>query len=76
MQKLKKLNFINFPAEDKNTQNSYWLFYIILKEDYQKDRDKIINHLLKSGIEARNGFYCFNKMKIYKKYKTKKFNKK
>ena len=71
IQKLKNHKFIDIPAEDKNTKNSYWLFYVILKEEYQKDRDKIINFLLKSGIEARNGFYCFNQMKIYKKYKSK-----
>jgi dTDP-4-amino-4,6-dideoxygalactose transaminase len=50
------------------------LYYIKLKEKISFARDKIIDHLLKNGIEARNGFYPAHLMDPYKKFSSKKNN--
>lgn len=60
----------NFP----NSKSSYWLYYIKLKENITHQRDKIIQSLLKNGIEARNCFYPIHLMKPYKKYSLKNNN--
>jgi len=60
----------NFP----NTQSSYWLYYIKLKKKISNARDKIIDILLKNGIEARNCFYPVHLMEPYKNYYSKKNN--
>lgn len=65
---------IYFSKNFKNTKSSYWLYYIKLKNKFSNKRDKIIDLLLKNGIEARNCFYPVNLMKPYKKYHSKKNN--
>lgn len=65
---------IYFSKNYPDTKSSYWLYYIRLKEKTSKARDKIINLLLKNGIEARNCFYPVHLMKPYKKYFSKKNN--
>ena len=67
-------NKIFFSKNFKNTESSYWLYYIKLKNEISKSRDKIISLLLKNGIEARNCFYPVIKMSPYKKYHLKKNN--
>ena len=50
------------------------MYYIKLKKKVSYARDKIINLLLKNGIEARNCFYPVHLMGPYKKYHSKKNN--
>ena len=71
---LNKNNQIFFSKNFLNTKSSYWLYYIKLKEKISFARDKIIDHLLKNGIEARNGFYPAHLMDPYKKFSSKKNN--
>ena len=71
---LKGNDKLHFSKNFKNTKSSYWLYYIRLKNKISNARDKIINILLKNGIEARNCFYPINIMKPYKKYHSKKNN--
>lgn len=68
---------IDFPYNIEKSKNSYWLFYIKLKnlgikdKNYEKYRDKMVDFLNFNGIEARHGFYAASLMKIYEKYKSK-----
>ena len=71
---LRENDKLHFSKNFKNTKSSYWLYYIKLKNKISKSRDKIINLLLKNGIEARNCFYPVNIMKPYRKYHSKKNN--
>ena len=71
---LKKNKQIFFSKNFPQTKSSYWLYYIKLKKKISPFRDKIIDMLLKNGIEVRNCFYPVHLMKPYKKYYTKKNN--
>jgi perosamine synthetase len=66
--KLKKYKFIKLLPENNWSTNSYWLYTILIENLGIKKREKLINNLLKKGIETRPAFYPFNAMKIYKKY--------
>ncbi len=55
---------------NKNVSPVVWTFALVLDEKYFPKRDKLIKHLLKKGIETRNGFYSPCRMKLYNKYKT------
>jgi len=71
---LNKNKQIFFSKNFSKTKSSYWLYYIKLKKKISYARDKIINLLLKNGIEARNCFYPVHLMGPYKKYHSKKNN--
>lgn len=69
---LKKNDKIFFSKNLPNSKSSYWFYYIKLKKSIVHLRDKIIDQLLKNGIEARNCFYPIHFMGPYKKYFVKK----
>ena len=69
---LNKNKQIFFSKNFSKTESSYWLYYIKLKKKISHARDKIINILLKKGIEVRNCFYPIHLMNPYKKYHLKK----
>ena len=50
------------------SENSYWLFTILLKKYSRFQRDKIIEKMLSNGIECRPGFFSLNLMPPYKKF--------
>jgi len=56
--------------KNKWSINSYWLYVLILKKI---NRKKIIDFLLKKGIETSTTFYPLNKMKPFRKYAHKKY---
>ena len=70
---LKDIKHIQLPLIEPKTINSYWLFYFIVKKKYINHRNKIVNYLLKKGIEARSGFFRFDQMKLYKSYSKGSF---
>ncbi len=63
-------NIKNISLLPKNSwsQNSYWLYTILLNNYGEKKRDKIIKSLQNVGIETRPGFYPLCKMNPYKKF--------
>ena len=63
-------NIILLPS-NKWSENSYWLYTIILKKD---DRDKILKSLQNRGIDARTSFYPLSIMPPYKKFAKKRCN--
>ena len=54
------------------SENSLWLYTILLKDFSAKERDDLINRLSKRGIECRPGFMSLSKMKPYEIYADKK----
>ena len=59
---------IILPYKSKNFLNTFWLYNIRVKNLNETKRDELIKRLRASGIECRNFFYPFSRMKIYKKY--------
>ena len=50
------------------SENSYWLYTLLLKEFTEQKRDKLLKTLSGRGIDARPGFYPLHKMPPYEKY--------
>ena len=55
------------PFENPDNLHSHWLFGVLLKEGI--NREKIVNELLRKGIDTRNIFYPLSTMKPYAKYR-------
>ena len=70
----KNLIYLTLIPQNRWSENSYWLYTLIIKNIGQKKRDKLIFNLQKFGIECRPGFYSLNKMQPFKKYAKGKFN--
>lgn len=71
---LKKSELFEMIPVPKNTENSYWLYTIKIKNFTKSKRNKLIKGLLKDGIETRPAFYPISEMKAYKKYINKKYD--
>ena len=52
--------------DDSKIDNSYWLYSILVEEDYPLSRDELIEFLRKKGIESRSFFMPVHDMKPYK----------
>ncbi len=65
---LSKIKFISLLPKNTWSQNSYWLYTILINDFGSRKRDILLEKLTKNGIEARNGFISLNKMKPFKKY--------
>ena len=50
------------------SENSYWLYTLVVSEFTEKKRDKLLQALSDRGIDARPGFYPLHKMPPYQKY--------
>ena len=50
------------------SENSYWLYTLVVREFTEKKRDKLLKALSDRGIDARPGFYPLHKMPPYEKY--------
>jgi perosamine synthetase len=70
--KFKKRKNIELLPKNKWSQNSFWLYTLLIKNFNEIERDKFINRMLSRGVECRPGFIPMSKMKIYKKYSKEK----
>mgnify|MGYP001200081329 CR=1 FL=1 len=50
------------------SENSYWLYTLLINNLGERKRNQIILQLQKFGIECRPGFYSLNKMKPFKEF--------
>ena len=66
-----KFENFNLSFQKINKSNNFvpWTLAIYLKDSSEQKRDKIINEMKKKGIETRNGFYCPQRLKMYKNIK-------
>ena len=64
----KKHDDILLLPKNKWSQNSLWLYTILITSLNEVKRDLLINKLAKLGIETRPGFYPINTMDPYKKF--------
>ena len=69
----KNINYLKLLPKNKWSENSYWLYTVLIKNVGEKKRDRIIINLKKVGIECRPGFYSLNRMNPFKKYSKGKY---
>jgi len=63
---LKDTKGITLPIEKACVQNVYWLYSIVVEEDYPLTRDELIFKLKENGIESRPFFLPIHNMPPYK----------
>ena len=60
---------IALPVQKEWADNSYWLYSIVIEEDYGESRDALIKRLKENGIETRPFFMPVHLMNPYKECK-------
>ena len=65
---LKDKKFITLLPNNDWSENSYWLYTIVINGIKRSERDKLLNSMQNNGIECRPGFYALNLMEPYKSY--------
>lgn len=59
---------ISFLPNNNWSENSYWLYTIVLKDYGSSARDRLIVKLANRGIDARPGFYPMHEMNPYRRF--------
>ncbi len=62
------LEYLSILEDKKNYTSNYWLQTILLKESFQKHRDRIINHLNNKNIQTRPCWKLIHTLKPYRKF--------
>jgi perosamine synthetase len=63
---LKDVKGVTLPTEKEWAENSYWLYSILVEDDYGITRDELINVLKEEGVESRPFFMAVHEMPPYK----------
>lgn len=63
---LKDVKGITLPVEKESIRNVYWLYSILIEEQYPLSRDEFIFKLKENGIQTRPFFMAVHKMPAYK----------
>lgn len=63
---LEKADGITLPAEKSWAKNCYWLYSVLIEDDYSISRDELIIKLAEEGIESRPFFMPVHSMPPYK----------
>lgn len=66
---LRGIKGIKIQEEKDWAYNCYWLYSILVEDDFEVDRDTLIKELKKEGIQTRPFFYPVHLMDIYKNCK-------
>lgn len=66
---LKDVKGITTPVEKENAKNCYWLYSILVEDDYKMTRDEVIIKLKENDIQCRSFFYPVHVMLPYKNCK-------
>lgn len=61
---------ITLPAERKDVKNIYWLYSILVEDEYDISRDELILQLKENGIQSRPFFMPVHDMPPYKECRT------
>ncbi len=63
---LKDTKGITLPPEEKNCKNVYWMYSILIEEEFGISRDEVMVLLSKEGIDTRPFFYPLHSLPMYK----------
>ncbi len=58
-------NYFILPNDDKNCFNVYWMYLLILKDEYVDQREFIMKKLKINGVETREGFVSATLQKFF-----------
>lgn len=61
---------ITLPVERKGVKNIYWLYSILVEDEYDISRDKLILKLKENGIQSRPFFMSVHDMPPYKECRS------
>ena len=64
----KTKKFLTLLNKNEWSENSYWLYTLLINDITEKKRDLLITKIQNLGIECRPGFYALHKMKPFKRY--------
>jgi perosamine synthetase len=65
---LKDVSGVILPPEKDWAESSYWLYTLLIDQDFGVSRDDLIQKLLLNGIETRPVFYPLHEMPPYRKF--------
>jgi len=68
---LGNINGITLPPEKDWAYNTYWMYSILIEENFGVERDVLRKLLYEKGIETRPFFYPVHTMPMYKEYYRK-----
>lgn len=64
---LENVDGVTLPPEAKWAKNVYWMYSILIQNNFGMSRDKLMEKLEKDGIESRTFFYPIHIQPIYSK---------
>jgi len=64
---LKDVEGIKLPPEKEWAKNVYWMYSILIEQEFEMSRDKLIEKLREKGIETRSFFIPLHKQPVFKK---------
>jgi len=64
---LKDVPGISLPAEKSWAKNVYWMYCILVKDEFSMSRDKLMTRLIEKGIETRTMFIPMNQQPVFHK---------
>jgi perosamine synthetase len=62
-ERLKDVNGITLPCEKKWAFNSYWMYSILIEDDFKLNRDQLMQNLREEGIDTRPFFISMHRQK-------------
>jgi perosamine synthetase len=62
---LREVPGITLPIEKDYATRSYWMYSILIEEEYGKSRDELMLKLAENGVETRPFFYPMHIMPVY-----------
>ncbi len=57
---------IVLPSQASWAKNVYWMYSVLVSEDYPLDRNGLMNHLKENGVDSRPFFYPIHQMPPYR----------
>lgn len=64
---LKDIKGIRLPTEKKYAKNVYWMYSVLIENDFGLNRDQLMHELEKRGIETRTFFIPMHQQPVFKK---------
>ncbi len=69
--KLSAIRGLKLPIEKSYAKNTYWMYSIVVEDEFGMSRDRLIDTLMKAGIETRPFFYPCHRLPFYDNLKVK-----
>lgn len=64
---LKGVNGITLPPEKEWAKNVYWMYGLLIEEEFGLTKDKVMKNLYEKGIDTRSFFYPMHKQPVFKR---------